>query len=342
VPLYRQPKSPYWWIRFSVGGIKTRCSSGTTDKALADELEAKLRGAAWRERRLGERPRYTWKQAVERWATEATGRDKERDAERLKWFSADPQLLGPTALADLTPSIIAGLRAVRTAETSVSTANRYMALMRMILRKALREWDWIEKMPAVPMVKLERHERLFLTRAQAVRLLHELREFPHLRAVVETGLETGLRMRNITGLTWDQVDLRRRQLLIPASSAKNAETIAIPLSKRAVTVIRTQRGAHDSRVFTFRRGPKGHAIPFSDANGHEFKAAARRAGVPWLRFHDLRHTWASWHIQAGTPPHVLQKLGTWKSASMVETYAHLSVEHLRAFAEHKKGIPRRR
>jgi len=336
--LYRQPKSPYWWVRFSVGGVKTRCSTGTTDKALAEEFEAKLRGNRWRQYRLGERPRYTWKQAVERWRLEAQGRDKARDAERLSWFSAEHDKL---ALVDIAPTLIAKLRAVRNAEGSPSTENRYMALLRMVLRKAEREWDWIERAPTVPMVKAEKQEPRFLMRAQAQRLLKELSAFPNLKAVAEFGLETGLRMRNTTHLTWSQVDLRRRVLVVPASRAKAGDTIAIPLSARALAILRAHRGAHRERVFTFKRGPKGRPLPFSDANGHEFKQAAARAGVPWLRWHDLRHTWASWHVQGGTPPHVLQELGGWKSYAMVKRYGHLSVEHLRAYAEHRKGKPRK-
>lgn len=338
MPLYRQPKSPYWWVRFSVGGVKVRRSTQTTEREAAEEFEAKLRGDLWRQRKLGERPRYTWKQAVDRWRLEAQGRDRARDAERLSWFSDE---LDKLALADITPSLIAKLRAVRTAESSASTANRYMALLRMILRRAAREWDWLERVPTVPMVKTEKLEPRFLTRAQAKRLLKELAEFPHLQALAEFGLETGLRMRNATGLTWDQVDLRRRLLIIPASRAKAGETIAIPLSARAAAILRAQKGAHSEHVFTFKRGPKGKPLAFVDANGHEFKKAAARAGVAWLRWHDLRHTWASWHIQGGTPPHILQELGGWKSFEMVKRYGHLSVEHLKAFAEHRKGIPRR-
>ena len=338
MPLYRQPKSPHWWVRFSVGGVKVRRSTQTTDKDAAEEFEAKLRGDLWRQRRLGERPRYTWKQAIERWRLEAQGRDRARDAERLTWFSAE---LDTLALVDITPAIIAKLRALRAAESSPSTANRYMALLRMILRKAEREWDWLDRAPVVPMVKAETLEPRYLTRAQAKALLKELAAFPQLQATAEFGLETGLRMRNVTGLAWHQVDLRRRILVIPASRAKAGETIAIPLSARAAQILRARRGEHAVHVFTFKRGPKGRPLPFVDANGHEFKAAAARAGIPWLRWHDLRHTWASWHIQGGTPPHVLQELGGWKSYEMVKRYGHLSVEHLRAFAEHRKGIPRK-
>ncbi len=159
--------------------------------------------------------------------------------------------------------------------------------------------------------------------------------------LAEFSLETGLRMRNATGLTWPQVDVRRKLLIVPAARAKGGETIAIPLSVRALRILKEQQGKHDSYVFTFKRAPGGGELPLSDANGAIFKAAARRAGVPWLRWHDFRHTWASWHIQGGTPPHILQELGGWKSYEMVKRYGHLTVEHLRAFAEHKKGLPNR-
>ena len=347
MPLYRQHKSPYWWVRFAVGGVKVRRSTGTTDRGAANEFEAKLRAELWRQHKLGERPRYTWKEAVERWYEEATGREKERNRERLRWFA---QYLDDLPLTAITPTLIAKLRALRTAEAAKrgrnrsdgrSTANRFMAMLRVVLRKAHREWDWLDKVPPVPMVREEKREPRFLTPAQAAALLKELGPWPHLKALAEFSLETGLRMRNATGLTWPQVDLRRKLLIIPAARAKAGETISIPLSVRALSILKEQQGKHDTYVFTFKRAPRGGELPLSDANGAIFKGAASRAGVPWLRWHDMRHTWASWHIQGGTPPHILQELGGWKSYEMVKRYGHLTVEHLRAFAEHKKGIPNR-
>jgi len=345
VPLYKQAKSPYWWVRFSIGGTKVRRSSGTSDRVAADEFESRLRSELWRQQKLGERPRYTWKEAVERWKGETTGRDAERDAKRLSWFA---QYLDDVPLVEITPALIAKLRAVRTAEAAKrgnkrtdgkSTANRYMALVRMILRKAQREWDWLDKVPPVPMVNMEKREPRFITRTQARELLKQLAPLPHLEALAEFCLETGLRMRNATGLAWPQVDLRRRLLVVPASRAKAGETIAIPLSARALAILKAHQGNHDQYVFTVQRPQHKQAVPFSDANGGASKQAAKAAGIPWLRWHDLRHTWASWHIQAGTPPHVLQELGGWKSYDMVKRYGHLTVDHLRRFAEHRKGIP---
>lgn len=329
MPLYRHPESPYWWVRFSIGGIKVRRSSQTTSRDAAEEFESKLRADLWRQTKLGERAKYTWREAVERWYGQCESRDRERERERLKWFA---QYLDDTALVDIGGEIIEQLRTLRATESSTSTANRYMALVRTILRKAHREWDWLDKAPVVPMYRQEKQEPRFLTKAQFAALKRELPG--HLATLADFSVETGLRMRNATGLLWTQVDLRRKQLVIPAARAKAGETIAIPLSARALSILRAQpRGAE--RVFLFR------GKPMSDANGLYFKKATARAGVPWLRWHDLRHTWASWHVQSGTPLHVLQELGGWRSLAMVQRYGHLSTAHLRAFAEHRKGTARR-
>jgi hypothetical protein len=59
----------------------------------------------------------------------------------------------------------------------------------------------------------------------------------------------------------------------------------------------------------------------------------KRSGIENFRWHDLRHTWASWHVQSGTPLHVLQELDGWASCSMVQRYAHLAADHLAPWAE---------
>ncbi|EHV6167088.1 site-specific integrase, partial [Salmonella enterica] len=66
-----------------------------------------------------------------------------------------------------------------------------------------------------------------------------------------------------------------------------------------------------------------------------WNAACCRAGIEDFRFHDLRHTWASWLIQSGVPLSVLQEMGGWESIEMVRRYAHLAPNHL---TEHAKQI----
>jgi integrase len=77
----------------------------------------------------------------------------------------------------------------------------------------------------------------------------------------------------------------------------------------------------------------------SATNGVTWRDAVKRAGLEDFRWHDLRHTWASWHVQQGTPLHVLQELCGWETAEMVRRYAHLAPEHLAEYAE-KLAKPR--
>lgn len=77
--------------------------------------------------------------------------------------------------------------------------------------------------------------------------------------------------------------------------------------------------------------------PVTRPNNHAWKKALRRAKITNLRWHDLRHTFASWHAQAGTPMHVLQELGGWAEHSMVRRCAHFSPGHLARYADAPVG-----
>jgi len=72
--------------------------------------------------------------------------------------------------------------------------------------------------------------------------------------------------------------------------------------------------------------------PIAWANTQSWRKALKRAGLADFRWHDLRHTWASWHVQNGTPLHVVQEMGAWETASMVRRYAHLAPAHLASHA----------
>lgn len=94
-----------------------------------------------------------------------------------------------------------------------------------------------------------------------------------------------------------------------------------------------RRGIDARYVFTYRGQPIYHVTTAA-----WYKAQARDGIDAGFTFHDLRHTWASWHVQAGTPLHVLQELGGWESAEMVRRYAHLSSEHFAGYVEKFSGM----
>jgi integrase len=97
-------------------------------------------------------------------------------------------------------------------------------------------------------------------------------------------------------------------------------------------VLRERIGKHPTHAFSFR------SKPVAQPNNSAWIKALKRAEIDDFRWHDLRHTWASWHVQAGTPLHVLQELGGWESAEMVRRYAHLSSEHLAGYVAKFSGV----
>ena len=168
-----------------------------------------------------------------------------------------------------------------------------------------------------------------LFREEAQRLLTQLP--PHLADLAAFSLATGLRKSNVTGLQWSQVDLANRRAWVHPDQSKTKKAIPVPLNDDAMTIIQRQIGKHPQSVFTFR------GEPVKQVNTKAWRNALQSAGITNFRWHDLRHTWASWHVQGGTPLFVLQELAGWESPEMVRRYAHLAADHLAAFA-HKSAI----
>ena len=131
-------------------------------------------------------------------------------------------------------------------------------------------------------------------------------------------------MSNVIGLKWADVNFERRSIIIRGREMKNGKDLAVPLNELALAVLDRQRGKHLESVFVNENGK-----PVGKLRGSVWKNALRRAGIEeGFRFHDFRHTWASWLIQKGAPEHFVQALGGWKTAAMVKRYATLQVQHL--------------
>jgi integrase len=364
--LYQRGKRGTWWVDLGdVAGQRARRSTGTTDHAQAKEYAATLARDLWRARRLGETPRVTWDEAVVDWLAEHQHRRSIEEIKRvLRWLT---QHLRGVALAEITDERIRRLRAARLAEpvnrraiaravdagkpaqppkpTSPATVNRHLAQLSAVLHHAHRR-GWLASVPPIAKAAEPARRVAWITREQADQLIGELP--PHLAAMTRFALATGLRETNIRLLSWDQVDLQRCLAWFEADQMKAGRTHTVPLNAAALRVLAAQRGQHGRWVFPVPRwitaeeaaargdaDPKPRQVadaPTGKISNHAWRKACTRAGVPWLRFHDLRHTWASWHVQAGTPLPVLQELGGWKSLAMVQRYAHLGLSHVAAWA----------
>ncbi|MCB1715861.1 MAG: site-specific integrase [Candidatus Competibacteraceae bacterium] len=317
-----EKRGRYIRIRFTTPSGRRVCqSAGTSDWDKAAQLRDQLKAATWSQEKLGERPAYTWESAVVRWFDEQESEKTtiNKDREHLRFAT---QHLAGIALQDITPDMIRDLGQARL-NTGVkpATVNRMLEVIRAILRRAEREWRWIDTAPAVRLLRTPKRRIRWLTHEEAERLLAELP--PHLEAMARFSLNTGLRASNVTGLQWNQVDIGHRRAWIHQDEFKGqTRALAVPLNDDAVRILREQVGQHPDYVFVY----DGH--PVTRPSNHAWRKALKRAGIENFRWHDLRHTWASWLVQAGTPLHVLQELGGWSSYTMVLRYAHLSSSHL--------------
>jgi integrase len=278
----------------------------------------------WRITKLGEKPRRTWNEAVVRWLKEQSHKATiDTDKMHLRWLD---QHLGGKSLDLISRGVVDHITEVKLAEgVSNATVNRLLEVLRAILRKCVNQWEWLDRAPQVRMLKESPRRVRFLTRDEARQLLAELPI--HLADMAAFSLVTGLRRANVTDLQWTQVDLVRRLAWIHPDQAKARKAIAVPLNAEAAAILCRQIGKHATHVFCFR------GKPVHQVSTKAWYQALERVGIKSFRWHDLRHTWASWHVQNGTPLFALQELGGWESPEMVRRYAHLSAEHLAPYAD---------
>lgn len=313
-----------WWVDFTTpAGERIRRSAGTSNKIQAQELHDKLKAETWRVEKLGDKRKYLWDDAGRQWLIETSHKKTHlEDARKLVWLQ---QFLRGRVLAEIGREEIAAIGEKKRLASSGATANRFLALIRAILRKACYEWEWIEKAPKVRLYKETKRRVRWITPEQVNLLLQELPQ--HQRDTTLFALSTGLRQANILGLTWEQVDLLRHTAWIPADKAKGNEDLHISLSKFGVELLQRQLGKHEERVFTYA------GKPINYINTTTWREALKRAGIENFRWHDLRHTWASWLVQNGTPMYDLQEMGGWKSTEMVRRYAHLAPAQMSKHAD---------
>lgn len=326
--LYKRDNT--YWVNFiSPKGERIRRSTGTADKRLAQEYHDRLKTEFWQIQKLKVKSRRSWQEAVERWLLEAKDKASiETDIMHLRYLD---RFLVNKMLDEIDADTISDICLARKKDgVANATINRALEIIRAILRKARDEWEWVNTIPKVRMLKVKKQRIRWLTRIEAQRLIEQCPN--HLKALVRFSLATGLRMSNVTGLEWSQVDLSRKIAWIHPDQAKARRAIAVPLNSEAMSVLTQERGKHSTVVFTYL------GKPVKAANTSAFKAALERAGIQDFRWHDLRHTWASWHAQNGTPLHVLKELGGWESMEMVQRYAHLAAEHTAPYAENSASV----
>jgi integrase len=212
-----------------------------------------------------------------------------------------------------------------------ATLNRELCCLKNMLRKAV-DWGYLASNPAGD-VKQSREsppEFDYLTEDEIDRLLEGCGS-PQLRAIVTVAVHTGMRRGEIFGLQWRDVAFDKGENgLITVRKPKNDDTRYIPMNQ----AVREALSGYPKRIVAGKLCP----WVFSGATGSPltdvkkgFANALRRAGIErHIRFHDLRHTFASHLVMKGVDQRAVAKLGGWRDIQMVMRYAHLAPAHLQA------------
>jgi len=246
----------------------------------------------------------------------------------LTWWSKH---LGGAPLVSLTPARIADARDAlakkRTREDkplSGSTVNRYVTALSAVLSVAVKEYGWIQRNPARGVMRLEdsKGRERFLSEPERVALLRECdaSEFAPLATLVRLALATGGRKSELLGLKWSEVDLDRR--VVRFVDTKNGDSRTVPLAAAAVDALKTWK---KDRVMA------GAVFPYRKTDIEvAWRAARTAAGLDDVRFHDLRHTAASYLAMSGASLLDIASILGHRTLAMVRRYSHLSEQHTTA------------
>ncbi|WP_321275940.1 site-specific integrase [Thiomicrorhabdus indica] len=312
-----------WWVDLTApNGKRVRRSAKTQVRKEAQEFHDKLKAELWRVHQIGDKPKYTWQEAVIRFLQET--QDKKSREDDIRQFQALNRWLKNVNLYEINRDLVDKITQERFSDgVKPATVRRMLATLSTVLNRAYKEWEWLDKVPHIKKPSSGDAPVRWITKPEAHRLLKILPD--HLSAMAAFTLATGLREQNVVRLKWSNVDITRKTAWVDANDIKNKRALAVPLNEDAIAILKEQMGEHNVFVFTY----KGN--PVTGANTRAWRAGLKKAGIENFRWHDLRHTWASWHVQNGTPLAVLKELGGWKTMDMVLRYAHLSSSHLTEF-----------
>lgn len=339
--LYKQKGSDIWHIRVSHNGRKIRKTTGTVDKKKAQRVHDELKAELWKLKHTNEKPNYKWEAAVVRFLE---NKDKQTSDHELKYnieFAA-PFFCG-RSIRDIDSDLVHKVIQERRKRVKGATANKAATHLRRIFTAA-KKWGWIDAIPHFPRYEEEPRE-LALTKEEAIIFINALPDY--LKNMTSFCLTTGLRRHNITHLKWSSYRGDLKELHIDGSEMKNKIPQVTPLVDSAIKILNKQKGLDPVWVFP---SPKKKGYPLTTLVNDSWKKArtevaliTKNKKLHKLRFHDMRHTWATWHIQAGTDPVSVMRMGGWTGTKSMDKYVNLQSEHLHRMAKniekgHKKGI----
>lgn len=305
-------KSGNYVARFQIDGHETRRSAKTANRKEALEFERALKAevqSALHRGRLNVPETRTFRQALHRWLEEGAPYDSMKGH-----INVVARELGSVQLAQLPSQASLMASRMLTGGLSRLTVNRRLSVVRAVLAQAYDRWHWLSE-PLAQKVKLFSEagsaRDVFLSKEQVFQILDEVQS-GIARDVIIVAAYTGMRRGEILAL--DQSHVHEDELHLGADITKSSKPRVIPMTR-------------DVREIVQNRVP--FQITVSELH-REFGRARDAVGMSHVRFHDLRHSFASWlAANPGVPLTALRDLLGHSSLAVTNRYSHLRSDALK-------------
>lgn len=297
-----------WEVRLQHG--LRRISKTVASRSDAQYLEATLRRQI-NDTRAGRTPSYSLEQALGRWITDELPRLKSQTSHRSLVKAILPYIAGKSLhdVAKVADDIKAGA-----GHLAAAPINRRLALLKRIAKLAYRRWHWLDNDlgAKIELLPGEVRRTEWVTPAEGKRLMAAAK--PEIREAIRWALLTGLRRGEILSLT--PAHFRNGAIYLKDTKSGLPRTVPVPVELNP------------------RRFPFGlHATALSKG----FQAARRTAGLPDIRYHDLRRSYATWLLQGGSSIGDIRDLLGHSTIAMTSRYIGSSLKQLRKAV---KNLPR--
>jgi len=320
-------KTPYWYIRYAMNGkIKWESAGrvGIVTKTVAQRILDRRKQQV----ELGQHDIITTRiPTLSDFANEylhhvryvvckrSWKRDENSLAHLLKFF-------GELKLSAITPKDIIDYQNKRRTESAKpATINRELACFKSLFNLAKQRNRFFSDNPVSRVKFLEENNQIerVLSPSEEVKLLAN--SAPHIKPIIITAVNTGLRKFEILSLKWENIALENNLITIEATNTKSKRLKRIPINSKLKSILLKQKliTGYSENVFLT---PEGNSYKRQDSLKYSFQRACKRAGIKNLRFHDLRHSFASRAVEAGAPIVAISKILGHSSLQTTMRYAH--------------------
>jgi integrase len=306
----------------------------TDARCWIQDIESDMRAGKYQPQ--AEAQRHTLADAIDRFIREESPKGRRSFVDQKRQLLYFHKRIGFRLLCETTPAVLSELKSKFLTEDSryskkrqPQTWNRYHSALSRVFEMCRNDWQWMDDNP----LRRVRRERevpgrvRFLSDEERETLLRacEGNDSPNLYPAVVLALSTGMRRGEVKGLTWDQVDLAKGVILL--NETKNKERRRVAVRGLALDLLRAHakvRRIDTNFVFSGSKTQfTGQPFDLDNYWAH----AVKTAGLNDFRFHDLRHSCASYLAMNGASLLEIAEVLGHKTLQMVRRYSHLAESH---------------